>query len=132
MKSFVGLDSRGDGGRWRSVCVIAGAVLVAAVVPVAAVLALALSGAARRGLAARFVPADRVPEVARRLAFGWIAGLVLVMVGMAAGAAAGPMSMLDPLGLVAHTLFGLCGVAVMAVATIRVLDRDRIALSAQR
>ncbi len=65
------------------------------------------------------------------LAFGWMAGFALVMVGMAAGAAAGPLSMLDPLGLVAHTLFGLFGEVVMAAATILVLRRDRIALSAQ-
>ena len=129
MKMYVGSDPTGEGGRLRNASAIAGAALVAAVVPVSAVLVLAVSSVARRALAARFVPSRRVPGVARRLAFGWMAGFALVMVGQAAGAAAGPMSMLDPVGLVAHTLFGLCGEAVIAAATILVLRRDRAALS---
>ncbi len=130
MKVYVGSHPKGEGGRFRNSSAIAGAALVAAVVPVLAVLALALSSVARRALAARFVPSGQVPDVARRLAFGWIAGLALVMVGQAAGAAAGPMSMLDPVGLLAHTLFGLCGEVAIAAATILVLRRDRAALSA--
>ena len=129
MKPFVGSDLTGEGGRLRNASAIAGAALVAAAVPVSAVLALAVSSGARRALAARFVPGGRVPGVARRLAFGWMAGFALVMVGQAAGAAAGPMSMLDPVGLLAHTLFGVCGEAVIAAATILVLRRDRAALS---
>jgi hypothetical protein len=130
MKVYVGSGLTGEGGRFRDVSAVAGAALVAAVVPVLAVVALAVSRVARRALAAKFVASGQVPGVARGLAFGWIAGFVLVMVGQAAGAAAGPMSMLDPVGLVAHTLFGLCGEAVISAATILVLRRDRAGLSA--
>jgi hypothetical protein len=130
MKVYFGSHLKGEGGRSCNASAIAGAALVAAVVPVSAVLALALSRVARRGLAARVAPAGRVPDVARRLAFGWMAGFALVMVGQAAGAAAGPLSMLDPAGLVAHTLFGLTGEAVMGAATTLVLRRNRTALPA--
>lgn len=108
---------------------IAGAVLLAGLVPVSAVLALALSSRARCALAGRFLPAGRVPEAERRLAFGWMTGFALVMIGQAAGAAAGPLSMLAPVGLVAHTLFGLCGEMVLASVTILVVRRDRVAPS---
>lgn len=131
MKLYLDSESKGEGARLRYAGTIAGVALVAAVVPVSAVLALAFSPGARRALAAWFVPAERVSDVARRLAFGWVAGFALVMVGMAAGAAAGPMSMLDPVGLAAHTLFGLFGEVVMAAVTILVLRRDRVALSRQ-
>jgi hypothetical protein len=131
MKMFVDSDSKGEGGRLHNASVLAGAALAAAVVPVSAVLALALSGGVRRDLAARFVPAARVSDVERRLGFGWMAGFALVMAGQAAGAAAGPMSMFDPMGLLAHTLFGLCGEVVMAAVTILVVRRDRFALSAR-
>ena len=131
MKLYFDSNAEDEPGRYRTACAIVGAALLAAVVPVLAVLALALSTVVRRELAAGFAPAGRGPDVSRRLAFGWIAGFALVMVGMAAGAAAGPMSMLNPLGLVAHTLFGLFGEVVMAVTTILVLRRYPQALSAQ-
>jgi hypothetical protein len=129
MKLYLSSHLKDEGGRLRGATATAGAVLLVALVPVSAVLALALSTRARRALAGRFMPVGRVPDVERRLAFAWMAGFVLVMVGQAAGAAAGPLSMFDPVGLVAHTLFGLCGEMVMAAATILVVCRGRIASS---
>ncbi len=117
-------------GGSRNMVFTAAVAVAAAVVPVSAVLALGLSHRARRVLASGFVSGACAPDVARRLAFGWMAGFGLVMSGEAAGAAAGPLSMLDPVGLMAHTLFGLCDEAVMTAVTILVFRRGRTALSA--
>lgn len=129
MRLYLGSDRRG--GQLRAVGVICGAALVAAVLPVSAVLVFAFSSEARQALAARFVRGGRVADVSRRLALAWMAGFALVMVGQAVGGVKGPMSMLNPLGLVAHTLFGVCAELVMAAATILILRRGRSCLSVQ-
>ncbi len=98
MQVHRGSDPERAGGGFRNAGAVTGVALVAALVPVSAVLALALSSAARRALAARYVPAERVPDVTRWVAFGWMAGFALVMLGQAARAAAGPLSMFDPYG----------------------------------
>lgn len=121
-------SARERGGGWHNAVVTAAAAFVTAVVPVFAVLALGLSDRARRALATRFVPDARAVDVARRLGFGWAAGFAAVMVGQAVGAAVGPMSMLDPVGLLAHTVFALSSEVVMATVTVLVLRRSHPAV----
>lgn len=112
--------------RVRRAGITAGLVLGAAVVPGAAVLVLGLSAAARRVAAAWFLPTlEPVSKLSRGITSAWVAGFVVLAIGQAVGGIAGPLSMFDPIGLMSHTLFALCGEAVMAAVTVAVVRRAR-------
>lgn len=109
--------------RARDLASASSLLLGAALMPAGAAIALASSSAMRKAATDRFAPALG-EDASRRAAVVWAVGLGMLAVGQAIGAAAGPMSMMNGLGLALHTAFALCGELVMLSATI-VVGRRR-------
>lgn len=128
--SYVPISVPGGGFGSRRGFFTAAVALAGAVAPLAAVGVLVASPRVRRFATDRFLPAvGRRPELSRRILFVWAGGFLLLAVVQAVGAYAGPLSMLTPSGLFAHTLFALCGEGVMAAGTLVALRRSRAVLA---
>lgn len=122
--NVVSSPARRDRSKLARFSIAAGYALAAAVLPAAAALLLWLSSRARRAVATRFLAAVAgTPDLQRRITLYWAAGFAVLAVGQAIGAAAGPLSIFSPQGLLGHTLFALIGEAAMATATARVMRR---------
>lgn len=103
------------------------AALTAALVPAPFVVLGAVSLVMRRPYLGPLTRSMGRPSMASaaRLTAWWTAGMAVVTVGQAAGAAAGAMDILKPSGLVAHSLFGLAIVAVLLTGTAASLRRPQ-------